>query len=70
MRLKIKHSNQCSTTFVQIERELNKLSKYVMENKKFEKKMFFAVLIIYCYIGFQAAYWFGRTVLKWLIGSL
>lgn len=44
-----------------IEKKLDRISKYVMESKKFERKMFWAVVIIYGYIFFNIAFWIGRT---------
>ena len=43
------------------ERRFNKLAKYVMESKEFERKMFIAVIILYGYMFFNIFAWIGRT---------
>lgn len=45
-----------------LERKLDRLSKYVMESKEFERKMFIAVIIIYGYIIFNICSWIGRVL--------
>lgn len=43
------------------EKKFNRLSKYVMESKEFERKMFWAVIILYGYMFFNIFAWIGRT---------
>ena len=46
-----------------LEKKLDKISKYVMESKEFERKMFIAVIILYGYMLFHIFAWIGRTFL-------
>lgn len=44
-------------------KRFNRLARYVMESKKFERKILIAVIILYGYMFFHIAYWIGRTFL-------
>lgn len=63
MKLKIDYTKTCADNFSKIEREINRLSDFVMESKRFEKWVFYSVIVFYGYILFNVFAWFGRTFL-------
>ena len=63
MKLNIDKSVQkliCARNYIQIERRLNEISKFVMESKKMEKFFLFSIAFFYCYIGFHIGLWLVR----------
>ena len=53
----------CARNFIQIERRLNELSKFVMESKKMEKFFLFSIALFYAYLGFHIGLWFVRMLI-------
>ena len=62
-KLKIDERKSCAHNFHVFEQEFNKLSKFVMESKKFERFAFWSIIVFYVYIAFHIAYWVGRNLL-------
>lgn len=65
MKLNYDITNICSDTnenFRKLESEFNRLSKYVMESKKFEKFAFGSIIFFYAYILIHILIWvFGKV---------
>lgn len=45
-----------------LEANFNKLSKFVMESKKFEKYIWGSIIFFYAYIGFHVGTWLSNFI--------
>lgn len=62
MKLEYDYRKKCFDNFIKIELEFNRLEKFVMESKKFERMVIYSIIFFYVYILFHVFAWIGRVI--------